>query len=66
MLATTSTADNVEHMPSEPVTKKLKTVIDADQPIPLLIKKVGANAHVPTRGSEKAAGWDLYRYLVLF
>ncbi|RPA81317.1 deoxyuridine 5'-triphosphate nucleotidohydrolase [Ascobolus immersus RN42] len=43
--------------------KKLKTPIDngavSETTVPLQIKKLVANARLPTRGSAAAAGWDL-------
>ncbi|TPX34387.1 dUTP diphosphatase [Synchytrium microbalum] len=51
MLATAS-----EPATTIPSTKRQKM----DEPIPLLVKKVGSKAQLPTRGSDKAAGWDLY------
>ncbi|KAK7205620.1 Deoxyuridine 5'-triphosphate nucleotidohydrolase [Myxozyma melibiosi] len=46
---------------TEPSTKKIKTDDDiiADAP-PMLVKFLGPKAKMPTRGSEHAAGYDLY------
>lgn len=44
--------------PNEPISKKPKTeVYDAPE---MLVKFLGPKAKMPTRGSEHAAGYDLY------
>ena len=44
----------------EPSPKKLKSDPFPDAPIKLQIAKLSENATIPTRGSARAAGYDLY------
>ena len=44
----------------EPSSKKLRSDPLYDAPIKLQIAKLSENATIPTRGSARAAGYDLY------
>ena len=44
----------------EPSPKKLRSDPLYDAPIKLQIAKLSENATIPTRGSARAAGYDLY------
>lgn len=47
-------------------SKKAKTEIPPSEERPVLrFAKISENARTPTKGSTKAAGYDLYRLVVL-
>lgn len=57
-----TTTENIapEAAISSPPAKRIKTAATMDAPPPLQIKKLSEKGRLPTRGSDFAAGYDLY------